>query len=105
MTSAIRSTVRSIPSRNFSAPPATARSRDVAGYRIERRVDQGGWAAVGPATIETPSFLDSGVAVGQRVGYRVLAFDRAQPANISPPSETVELELVAEPGTPGPAER
>ena len=79
--------------------------RDVAGYRIERRVDQGAWAAVGPATIETPSFLDSGVAVGQRVGYRVLAFDRAQPANISPPSETVELELVAEPVTPGPAER
>jgi hypothetical protein len=78
--------------------------RDVAGYRVERRPEGGQWSPIGPERIETPSFLDSGLRVGARVHYRIRAIDRAEPVNVSEPSEIFEVELVAEPVAPGPAE-
>jgi hypothetical protein len=78
--------------------------RDLAGYRVERQVEDGPWVEVGPGTTETPSFLDGGVEVGWRVAYRILALDRVDPPNISPPSSSVELRVVPEPVTPGPAQ-
>jgi len=76
--------------------------RDLAGYRVSRSVDGDAWSRVGPPTIETPSFLDSDVEVGHRVAYRVEAIDRAEPANVSEPSPSVEIAVVAEPVAPGP---
>jgi hypothetical protein len=77
--------------------------RDLAGYRVSRSVDGGPWSRVGPPTLETPSLLDSAVEVGHRVAYRVEAVDRAEPANVSEPSGSVEIAVVAEPVAPGPA--
>jgi hypothetical protein len=76
--------------------------RDLAGYRVSRSVDGGAWSRVGPPTNETPSFLDHDVEVGRRVAYRVEAIDRADPPNVSEPSVTVEIAVVAEPVAPGP---
>jgi hypothetical protein len=78
--------------------------RDLAGYRVQRSVDSGAWIPVGPAVIETPSYLDGKVDVGQRVAYRVLAVDRAEPVNESEPSVAVEIVVVVEPVAPGPDE-
>jgi hypothetical protein len=74
--------------------------RDLAGYRVLRRIDDGAWERVGPELIETPSFLDTGAQIGRRMGYRVLAVDRAAPPNASEPSEVVEIEPVSEPVAP-----
>ncbi len=76
--------------------------RDVAGYRVERRVAGGAWQPIGPTRVETPSYRDEGVQVGVRFAYRVSAVDRAVPANTSEPSSVVELEVLAEPVAPGP---
>jgi hypothetical protein len=76
--------------------------RDMAGYRVERSVDGGAWTTA--ATVDTPSFLDTDVAIGQRVAYRLVALDRAEPPNMSPASDRVELNLVAEPVAPGQTE-
>jgi len=77
--------------------------RDLSGYRVERRLDGGAWTTA--TTVDTPSFLDTDVAIGHRVAYRVVALDRAQPPNMSPSSGEVELSLVAEPVAPGQSER
>jgi len=74
--------------------------RDLAVYRVERRLDDGEWTPTDPARVETPSFLDADVEIGQRVAYRIFALDRAQPPNISAPSAGVELEIVPEPVAP-----
>jgi hypothetical protein len=75
--------------------------RDLAGYRVYRRVDGGPWQQVGENSIERPSFVDSDVRVGQRLSYRVTAIDRVDPPNESEPTEPVEIEIVAEPNAPG----
>lgn len=75
--------------------------RDLAGYRVECSVDGGPWTRVGPERVEQPSHLDQDVEVGSRLTYRVVALDRAQPPNVGEPSQTVELQVVKEPLTPG----
>jgi hypothetical protein len=77
--------------------------RDVAGYRVQRRVDGGPWESVGADPLVQPSCLDASVETGQRLTYRVTAVDRISPPNESPPSTEVELEVLAEPVAPGPA--
>ena len=42
------------------------------------------------------------VAPGQHLSYRVTARDRAEPPNESEPSDTVEMDVVREPGRDGP---
>jgi len=44
---------------------------------VLRRIDDGAWKRVGPELIETPSFLDTGVQIGRRMGYRVVAVSRS----------------------------
>ncbi len=75
--------------------------RDLAGYRLQRSVDGGPWALVGPERIEQPSYLDEEVEVGHRLNYRVVALDRAETPNVGAPSQTVELQVVKEPLAPG----
>jgi hypothetical protein len=74
--------------------------RDVAGYRVLRSVAGGPWERIGPPLIETPSFLDRAVEIGRRLGYRILAVDRAEPPNVSDPSTVVEIQPVSEPVAP-----
>jgi hypothetical protein len=81
------------------------RERDLAGYRVLRSVDGGTWRAVGPERIETPTFLDSDVRVGQELAYAVVAIDRAEPANASERSAIVRMVVVEEPVAPGSGER
>jgi hypothetical protein len=71
--------------------------RDLAGYRVFRRVGAGPWLAHGPAIVERPLWLDDAVEVGQAVSYAVSAVDRAEPANESGRSEAVEIEIIEEP--------
>jgi hypothetical protein len=71
--------------------------RDLAGYRVSRRVGDGGWTRVGPDLVTEPLFLDPGVEVGASVDYRVTALDRAEPPNESAPSAPVTIRVVAEP--------
>jgi hypothetical protein len=79
--------------------------RDLAGYRVYRKVGDGGWRLVGPDPVEKSDYIDGDVAIGQRLAYRVTAVDRAEPPNESGQSEMAELELSAEPGSePGEGE-
>jgi len=74
------------------------RERDLAGYRVYRRIGDGDWKMVGPDPVERALYLDSEVRIGQRLSYRVTAVDRAEPSNESKLSAVVEVELQAEPG-------
>jgi hypothetical protein len=76
------------------------RERDLAGYRVFRRVDGGEWERIGPEPVEQPLFLDADVRIDQRIDYRLTAIDRASPTNESPPSESVEVIVLQEPATP-----
>jgi len=75
--------------------------RDLAGYRMFRKVGDRDWQRIGPDPVEQSTLLDSDVAAGQRLAYRVVAIDRVDPPNVSEPSSVVELELAAEPAAPG----
>ena len=75
------------------------RERDLKGYRVYRRVDEGEWSQVGPEVVEQSLFLDRDVQVDRRLHYRVTSLDRADPPNESGPSESVELVVLAEPST------
>jgi hypothetical protein len=75
--------------------------RDLAGYRLYRRLGAGEWSPVAADVLTAPLHLDRGVAVGERWAYRVTAVDRAEPPNESLPSETVTIEVVADPVAPG----
>jgi hypothetical protein len=75
--------------------------RDVAGYRVYRRVRGREWEAIGPALVEQMTYNDRDVYAGMSVAYRVSALDRADPPNESAPSEPAELALVDEPAAPG----
>lgn len=74
------------------------KERDLAGYRVYRKEGEGDWLVIGPDPVEKSDYLDEEVAVGLILSYRVTAVDRADPPNESPSSESVELELLAEPG-------
>jgi hypothetical protein len=74
------------------------RERDLAGYRVYRRIDEGEWSRIGPNPVEQPAYLDGEVVIGQLLSYRVTAVDRAEPPNESKLSNVVELVLQAEPG-------
>jgi len=72
--------------------------RDLGGYRLYRRDGAGeAWRRIGPDLIDRPLFRDEVVAVGQTLGYRLTALDRATPPNESVPSDTVEIEVASEP--------
>jgi hypothetical protein len=66
-----------------------------------RSADGVEWASLVESVIEQAQYLDTDVRVGQRLGYRVTAIDRASPANESAASEIVEVDLLAEPVAPG----
>jgi hypothetical protein len=72
---------------------------DLDGYRVYRKLGQGEFTRIGDPIVRQPSFLDTGVAPGTLVRYRVTAIDRASPPNESSPSSEVELRVVADPGT------
>jgi hypothetical protein len=75
------------------------RERDLAGYRVYRRIDAGEWEMIGPDPVEQALYLDREVATGMWLAYRVTAVDRAEPPNESGLSELVELSMQAEPGS------
>lgn len=72
---------------------------DLDGYRVYRRAGEEVFARIGGEIVRQPSFLDTGVAAGTLVRYRVTAIDRAVIPNESGPSAEVELRIVADPGT------
>jgi hypothetical protein len=74
------------------------KERDLAGYRVYRRTGGGDWLLIGSDPVEKSDYLDEEVTVGQILSYRVTAVDKADPPNESPLSDSVELELLAEPG-------
>ena len=73
------------------------RDRDLAGYRVYRKVDEGPERQIGRDPLDQPTLLDEDVTVGQRLTYRVTAVDRATPANESDRSEAVTVVIQAEP--------
>ena len=75
--------------------------RDLAGYMVYRSVDGGEWTSLVKTAIEQAQFLDTDVRVGERLGYRVTAIDRASPTNESDTSEIVEVDLLVDPAAPG----
>jgi len=77
------------------------RERDLAGYRLYRKVGSSPWSRIGPDPVERPLYLDEDVREGQHLAYRVTAVDRATPANESEPSSPVELEMLPEPAGSG----
>jgi hypothetical protein len=74
--------------------------RDLAGYNIYKRVDEGSWERAVEGWLQS-TYLDPGIGAGQQLAYRVTAIDRADPPNESSPSDTVELLTVEEPQNPG----
>jgi predicted small lipoprotein YifL len=77
------------------------RERDLAGYRVYRKIEDGEWERIGPDVVGNALHLDDKVDVGQRLAYRVTAIDRADPPNESEPSEEKALVVLAEPAAPG----
>jgi hypothetical protein len=76
------------------------RERDLAGYRLYRRVNDAGWDRIGPDPVEQPLYLDEDVRFDQRLEYRVTAIDRTDPPNEGSPSAAVEVVVLKEPATP-----
>jgi hypothetical protein len=71
--------------------------RDLAGYRVYRRVGDDPWSRIGPDPVVEPFFLDAEPAAGTRVSYRLTAIDRAPVVNESPPSDPIDVDVVADP--------
>ncbi len=72
--------------RMFWTPGAET---DLAGYRVERQIPSRPWEQVADQLTQA-QWLDPGPPPGT-VAYRVLAVDRADPPNVSAPSEPVEV--------------
>lgn len=73
-----------------------SQERDLAGYRVERRLGtEGSWEALGGGPTAEPFRLDDGATPGARLFYRVSAVDRAD--NVGPPSEPTEILVAEEP--------
>lgn len=62
---------------------------DLAGYRVERQIPSGPWEQVADQLAQA-QWLDAAPPPGT-VAYRVLAVDRADPPNVSAPSDPVEV--------------
>jgi len=77
------------------------RERDLAGYRVFRKIEDGEWERIGPAVVSNALHLDADIDVGQRLAYRITAIDRGDPPNESGPSEEKTLVVLAEPVAPG----
>lgn len=77
--------------------------RDLAGYRLYRRLADGAWTQIGPDPIRAPLYLDEDIRLDERIAYRVSAVDRAEPTNESAPGEIVQVVVVRDP-TLAPAE-
>ena len=74
--------------------------RDLEGYVVERSVDGGEWSRITPEPVHQPTFLDEAVRVGQRLSYRVVAVDHAEPPNVGQASSSVEIQIGEEPVEP-----
>jgi hypothetical protein len=77
--------------------------RDLAGYRVFRKSGSGEWQAIGSGLDVEALLLDPAVQPRTTVHYRVIAVDRA--GNQSPPSDTVEVDVVEDVGTAPAGER
>ena len=73
------------------------RERDLAGYRLYRRVDSGDWVRIARDPLEQPLHLDREVEAGQLLDYRVTAIDRIDPPNEGPPSDAERILVATEP--------
>lgn len=71
--------------------------RDLAGYRLYRRVADGEWSRIGPDPIKAPLYLDTDIRPDDRITYRVTAVDRAEASNESAPGESVQVVVVKDP--------
>jgi hypothetical protein len=78
--------------------------RDLAGYRIYRRIGEDEFASIGPDLVGQPFYLDTAVEPGQHLSYRITAVDRAEIPNESGPSESFDLVVVEEPDERGGSE-
>lgn len=81
-----------------------SRERDLAGYRVYRRIDGGDRVRVGSDPINDTQLLDTDVVSGQRIEYDVTAIDGAVPPNESESSDPFVIVIVdevrREPGAP-----
>jgi len=75
--------------------------RDLAGYRIYRRVGDAAYEPIGPDLVGQPLYLDIEVEPGQALSYRISAVDRAEIPNESEPSAAFDLIVAEEPVQPG----
>jgi len=75
--------------------------RDLAGYRLYRKVGDSDWARIGLDPVTEATYVDADAHAGDRLAYRVTAVDRTTPPNESAPSEETELRVVEDPGTAG----
>jgi len=67
--------------------------RDLAGYHLYRRIDDGDWIRLNDAALSTPSFLDRDLTTGRVRDYRATAIDSSTPPNESSPSVEESFEL------------
>jgi hypothetical protein len=67
---------------------------DLAGYRVQRRAGDGPWDTVADGLTQA-QWLDPAPPAGT-LAYRVLALDRADPPNVSEPTEPVEIAAPVE---------
>jgi hypothetical protein len=72
--------------------------RDLGGYRIERSEQGQDWTRLGVA--ESATFLDREIGAAQQLNYRVLAFDRSEPPNVSGPSAETPIKIAREAAAP-----
>jgi hypothetical protein len=71
--------------------------RDLSGYRVYRRKAGGDWTLLPPDPVTQPLFLDSRVAIDDRLTYRVTAVDRSEPPNESSPSGEARVTVAVDP--------
>ncbi len=71
--------------------------KDLAGYRLYRKLESGDWEILQSGLIPGTSWVDPDVRTGDRILYRVTALDRADPVNESGYSEEVSILVALDP--------
>jgi hypothetical protein len=71
--------------------------KDLAGYRLYRKLQAGDWKMLQTGLIPGTSWIDPDVHTGDRILYRVTAVDLAEPVNESGYSEEVSILVALDP--------
>jgi hypothetical protein len=71
--------------------------KDLAGYRLYRKLESDDWEILQSGLIPGTSWVDPDVRTGDRILYRVTALDLADPVNESGYSEEVSILVALDP--------